>query len=173
MNNVCHKHIEHIFNDANFNALIQRLECESNNDDLKSEVILTMLELDCDKIMSMVESGTLLKYAYGMTWKMVKLERTAFFKKYRKRNDDKLIEYNRQFDGDEIPVEFVQIANELLERKLTMNPNDAHESMIFKKYVELKSCKRVADFFGIPAMHVFQVVKNVRIEIRKHINKHT
>ena len=56
-------------------------------------------------------------------------------------------------------------ANNKLDEKLRLSANDAHESIIFKKYVELKSCKKVADYFNIPKKHVFLVVKKTKEEL--------
>jgi hypothetical protein len=57
-----------------------------------------------------------------------------------------------------------------LNHKLTINANEAHESIIFKKYVELKSCTKVAEYFKIPKSHVFMVVKKTKQELKKAIN---
>jgi uncharacterized protein with HEPN domain len=47
---------------------------------------------------------------------------------------------------------------------------DAHESIIFQKYVELRSCVDVAKYFDIPKDHVFAVVKKMRNELKRAIN---
>jgi uncharacterized protein with HEPN domain len=47
---------------------------------------------------------------------------------------------------------------------------EAHESIIFNKYVELRSCVDVAKYFDIPKDHVFAVVKKMKHELKKAIN---
>jgi uncharacterized protein with HEPN domain len=58
----------------------------------------------------------------------------------------------------------------ILQSKLKGTPKDAHESIIFNKYVELRSCVDVAKYFEIPKDHVFAVVKKMKHELKKAIN---
>jgi uncharacterized protein with HEPN domain len=69
-----------------------------------------------------------------------------------------------------MPINVIVKAERHLENKMQGNIMEAHESIIFKKYVELRSCVDVAKYFEIPKDHVFAVVKKMRNELKRAIN---
>jgi hypothetical protein len=95
---------------------------------------------------------------------------SPFYYKYRKSDIEKAIEYIRLQGGKEMPNSAIITAQRHLENKLQSNSMEAHESIIFKKYVELRSCVDVAKYFEIPKDHVFAVVKKMRNELKRAIN---
>ena len=62
------------------------------------------------------------------------------------------------------------LAKQILNDKIDKGPNDAHESIIFNKYVELKSSDKVAEYFKIPKCHVYKVIKKTKNELKKALN---
>ena len=66
---------------------------------------------------------------------------SPFYYKYKKSDLSKAIEYCNSLAGY-YPIHLADIANEILDAKLTKNANEAHESIIFSKYVELRNCKK-------------------------------
>lgn len=154
-----------------FNKLLSKIEPIELQDDLKQEVALVLLSYDCKKISRLYKKNELLKYTLQIVWNQGVLSNGSFYKTYKKKDIDKAIDYLRSQLGNEIPVKASQIAKKVLKEKLEKNPNDAHESIIFNKYVELRSCKKVADYFMIPHLHVFNVVKKTKEELKQAINK--
>ena len=154
-----------------FNKLLSKIEPIELQDDLKQEVALVLLSYDCKKISKLYKKNELLKYTLQIVWNLGVLSKGSFYKVYKKNQVDKAVEYLRSQLGNEIPVKASAIAKKVLKEKLDKNPNDAHESIIFNKYVELRSCKKVADYFMIPHLHVFNVVKKTKEELKQAINK--
>ena len=76
----------------------------------------------------------------------------------------------RTQQGTEIPASVAVKAQKVLDKKMEIDANNAHESIIFKKYVELRNCQKVADYFKIPRLHVLQVVKKTKTELKHAIN---
>lgn len=169
--NKCHKYIEQIYTSQKVNDLLSKIRPEELQDDLKQEMALALLSLNCKKILDLNKRGKLLQYALGTIWTMGTMTKGNFYKTYKKNDFEKALEYLRLQLGNEIPIKASVIAKNLLKEKLEKNPNDAHESIIFNKYVELRSCKKVADYFMIPHLHVFNVVKKTKEELKKEINK--
>lgn len=167
----CHKYIEEIYLHPAFNKLLSKIEPIELQDDLKQEVALVLLSYDCKKISKLYKKNELLKYTLQIVWNLGVLSKGSFYKVYKKNQVDKAVEYLRSQLGNEIPVKASAIAKKVLKEKLDKNPNDAHESIIFNKYVELRSCKKVADYFMIPHLHVFNVVKKTKEELKQAINK--
>lgn len=167
----CNDHIESIYTDKTFNSLISKMNPVELQNDLKHEAMMILFEMDCNKIIELAKRNELCIYACGIVWKIVNSKRSTFYKNFRQNNHKQMIEYLHTFDGKEIPQSLGIVANKLLQDKLNMNPYDAHESMIFTKYVELKSYQKVSDYFGIPFRHVYNVINKTRKELKTHLKK--
>ncbi len=166
----CNKYIEEVYNNKKVNLLLSKIRPVELQDDLKQEMALALLKLDCKKIVKLNKEGKLINYALGTIWTMGTMTKGSFYKTYKKNDLTKAYEYLRLQLGNDIPNKASVIAKKILTDKLEMNPNDAHESIIFNKYVEFRSCKKVADYFMIPHLHVFNVVKKTKEELKKAIN---
>ena len=92
-----------------------------------------------------------------------------FYKKYKNNNLEFISDLYEYSDVNTDSSDMANHANNKLDEKLRLSANDAHESIIFKKYVEMKSCKKVADYFNIPKKHVFLVVKKTKEELKETI----
>jgi uncharacterized protein with HEPN domain len=57
-----------------------------------------------------------------------------------------------------------------LTKKLDIDANNAHEAILFNKYVELRSCQKVADYFMIPRKHVMNVINKTKKELKTKLN---
>jgi hypothetical protein len=169
--NECYEYIEELYQSSKVNQLISNIKPVDLQNELKQEVALYLLEYDCNKLIAIKHQGKLINFVLRIIWNMGTMKGTTFYRKYKRTFHKELNEYVILSDGDELPDEYVIDAISILENKLTKNPNEAHESIIFQKYVELESCQKVADYFGIPRLHVFQVVNNVKLELKKKIRK--
>jgi uncharacterized protein with HEPN domain len=166
----CNDIIEQLYNNDKINQLISKIQPSQLQDDLKQELAIVLLEYDCDKLKKISREGNIIGFAMQIIWTMGTSNRSPFYNKYRKNEIEKAFEYINSQNGNSIPFYTIQIAEKILQEKLKSTPSDAHESIIFNKYVEMRSCIDVAKYFDIPKDHVFAVVKKMKRELKKAIN---
>jgi hypothetical protein len=166
----CQEIIGEIYSDKRFIDLIGKTNPVELQDELRQEVALVLLNYNCIKIKSLYKKNELFKFVAGVVWTIGFKKNHKYYKTFKKKYDNKLEEYFRSKEGKEIPDSAIQIAIKILNDKLNKNANEAHESMIFEKYVELRNLQKVADYYNIPHIHVFNVVKKTREELKKAIN---
>lgn len=168
----CRNHIEVIYNHPAFNSLISKIKPFELQDDLKQEVALILLTKDCEQIIRLHEADELLQYSLKIVWNLATSKNTKFYKMFKKNDYDKLLEYANTLTGSElVSDEQIKVAKTILNEKLNTNANTAHESILFSKYVELRSCDKVAKYYGIPAIHCYEVINKTRKELKKAIRK--
>lgn len=170
MNN-CTEYVEQIYLHPKVNELIAKIEPKELQDDLKQEMAIVLLTYDCNKLTKIFEDNNLVAFASRIVWKMGTLQNGNFYRTYRKKDLNKAYEYMQSLVQSKPDLSSVKYAKQILNEKLLSNANDAHESMIFSKFVELRSCQKVADYFGIPRLHVHQVVNKTKQELKKEIKK--
>jgi hypothetical protein len=170
--NPCNNLIRDLYQNPKVNELLNKINPAELRDDLRQELALVLLDYDCDRLQQMDAEGTLVSFTRRVMWKMATLPNGNFIRKFRKPDTLPLP------DGDAIPApcernkdEAAEIIRVELSRKMARNPNEAHEAMIFEKYTELLSCEKVAAFFGVPRLHVFRVVKTVKLQIKNKLTK--
>lgn len=167
--NRCAEYIEQIYKSPKIINLVRNIKPVELQDDLLQELAVVLLEYDCDKLIQINKDGKLINFAMSIVWKMGTLQNGYFYKTYKKSYLHDAVEYFESQQGEEIPNDYIEQANTILDKKLAIDVNEAHEAILFKKYVELQSCQKVADHFGIPRLHVFQVINNVKKELKKKI----
>ena len=166
----CQEIIGEIYSDKRFVDLIKKIKPEYLQDELRQEVALILLNYDCKKIKSLYKKKELFNYVAGIVWYSSTYNNNDFYKKFKKVDIKQNVEYFNSLKGTEIPYSAHIKARSILNEKLNKNANEAHESMIFEKYVELRNLQKVADYYNIPHLHVFNVVKKTREELKKAIN---
>jgi hypothetical protein len=163
----CHEHIEYIYRSPQINKLISKVYPESLQDDLRQELALALLTIECDKIIQIYESNALLAYSLNIIKNMAFSNTSPFYKKFRKKDYEKALEYlNSQLKLPELNINFAQIANKRLTDKYLLDEMQAHEAILFNKYVEFRSCKKVADFYNIPEKHVKDIIRKTKLELK-------
>jgi hypothetical protein len=167
----CNEYIKRIYEDKKVNEFLSRIHPSELQDDLRQEMAVVLLNYDCLKLATMFHSGNLVSFAKGILWNMGRCQKGEFYRVFKARNDDKAKEYLRRITKDSDSLRMARMANKILEDKLMLDANEAHESIIFSKYVELGSCVKVAEFFGIPKYHVDRVVTKCRQELKKSIKQ--
>lgn len=166
----CNDIIEQLYINDKVNDLINKIHPIDLQGDLKQELAITLLEYDCNKLIKISNEGNIIGFAMQIIWTLGTSTRSKFYKVFKQDNNKKAIEYIRLQIGVEMPTSAIITAENHLQKKLKSNPMEAHESIIFQKYVELRSCVAVAKHFDIPKDHVFMVVKKMRNELKKVIN---
>ena len=164
----CHDHIEYIYRSPIINKLISKIHPSSLQDDLRQELAIVLLTIDCVKIIEIYEANALLPYSLNIIKNMAFSNTSPFYKKFRKKDYEKAVEYlNSQLKLPELNINFATIATKRLSDKYQEDELQAHEAILFTKYVELRSCKKVADYFTIPEKHVKDIIRKTKLELKK------
>jgi hypothetical protein len=166
----CNEIIIELYNDKRINDLIGKIKPTELQDDLKQELMLVLLDINCSKLKELKQSNSLLHYVIRIITNMAFSNNSPFFYKYKKSDTQKAMDFLRSLGGV-YPIHLADIAKDELQKKLLSNANEAHESMIFTKYVEIRNCQKVADYFGVPHKHVFDVVKKTKNHLKTIIKK--
>jgi hypothetical protein len=168
MNNLDkNKIIEYLYNHVDINRLINSVDPEHLRDDLKQEMALALLSMPDDKISEIWASSGLVGFTIKIITNMAFSSTSPFYKKFRKNDYQKALEYYRsQQKLPELNLNFANIANKRLAIKYQEDELQAHEAILFTKYVELRSCKKVADFYTIPEKHVKDIIRKTKLELR-------
>jgi hypothetical protein len=164
----CSEIISEIYQSKAVNELISKIEPKDLQNDLKQEIALELLQMDCEKIKRMYHANELTYYTIRMILNIGTGKNNNFFKKFKQK--DKINDYLYIQQGKEIPIHLSALASNILSDKLNSDPYSAHEAIIFNKFVELGNLKKVAEYFNIPHLHVFQVVKKTKAELKKALN---
>jgi len=168
----CHKYIETIYLDKQINQLIKSVRPEDLQADLRQELALALLSIDCEKISEIWACNGLIGFSIKIITNMAFSNTSQFYKKFRKNDIDKAIAYLRsQKKLPELNPTFANFATTRLEQKHKEDELQAHEAILFKKYVELRSCKKVSNYFNIPEKHVKDVIRKTRLELKQYCLK--
>ena len=167
--NECYQYIDKLFREKELQKLVKNIEPIELQDDLKQELALILLKYDCDKLKSIIFDGKFIGFVNNILWNLATQQNNVFIRTYRKHDIDKSIEYLNSIQTQALKGGIV--ADRHLEMKMIKSAKDAHESIIFRKYVELRNMKEVAKYFNIPHKHVFIVVSNVKKELKERINE--
>ena len=93
---------------------------------------------------------------------------SPFYKKFKKDDYDKAIAYLRsQMNLPVLDTKLSKLVNERLVLKYTIDEMEAHEAILFNKYVEMRSCQQVADYYSIPLKHVKDVIRKTKQELKQ------
>jgi hypothetical protein len=166
----CKKYIEEIYNHHAFISLLSKIKPKELQDDLKQEVALVLLTKDCGQIKRLYDANELLQYSLKIIWNLGTSKQTRFYRMFKKNDYENLSVYLETLKGTELVTDSqIRNINKILDGKLDKNANEAHESIIFRKYVELNSGEKVAEFFGIPSIHCYEVIRKTKKELIKAI----
>ena len=168
----CNDYIVQIFNNKKINELIKNIKPIDIQDDLKQELVIALYDYGCEKIINLHNENKLIALSMKLVWYMAIGTSNKFHRTYRKNDLQKAKEYLKSLEGKDYSDKSINIAKKELKDKLNRSSNEAHESIIFQKYVELGNCIQVAKFFNIPQMHVYTVVNKIKEELKTKINEH-
>lgn len=166
--NECYEYIDQLFRNKELDKIVTKIEPIDLQDDLKQELAIILLKYDCDKLKSIIFDGKFIGFVNNILWNLATQPNNVFIRTYRKQDIDKAIQYLKSLQNKEIRG--AEIAENHLNKKMVNSAKDAHESIIFRKYVECRNMKEVAKYFNIPHKHVFIVVSNVKKELKERIN---
>lgn len=165
---MCREAIKEVYLSPQIDALIKSVRPEHLQDDLRQEMALALLSIDCEKISEIWASNGLIGYAIKIVTNMAFSSTSPFYKKFRKKEYENAIDYLRSLVIlPELDMKLAKLADNRLKEKYQEDELQAHESILFSKYVELRSCKKVADFYNIPEKHVKDVIKKTKKELKQ------
>lgn len=167
--NECYEYIDQLFRNKELHKIVTKIEPIDLQDDLKQELAIILLKYDCDKLKSIIFDGKFIGFVNNILWNLATQPNNVFVRTYRKHDIDKTIQYLKSLQNKEIKGGLV--ADRHLENKMSKSAKDAHEAIIFRKYVECRNMKEVSKYFNIPHKHVFIVVSNVKKELKERINE--
>lgn len=160
----CSQYAERIFNDPKINTLIGKIQPTHLQADLRQEILLEVLTIDCNKIVEISARNKLTDYVAQMVCRMAFSKTSKFYYQFKKNNNDKAIEYLASLQpSPEIPTAKAQ---QYLNEKQNIDAINWHEVAIFRKYVEIGSMRGVARYFDVSVDHIWDVVNKVRNEIK-------
>lgn len=165
----CNEIVESVYNNPDLLRLISKIKPESIRDDLRQEIAVSLLEQPCDRIEGLFRENNLLRYSMRVCWLMATSKESTFYRKFRRNDLVKAVEYMRMVDlGPSVPESKGLIADKAVEILSSKNETvyDDHEARIFNKYVEIGSARKVAQYYNIPLKHVCAVVNKVKNELR-------
>lgn len=164
----CNEIIEYVYNHKEICRLIKSVHPIDLQDDLKQEMAMALLSMDCDKIQTIHASNGIIGFSIKIITNMAFSSTSRFYKKFRQSDYDKAIEYLRcQTKLPELNPKFATIATDRLNNKYLEDEMQAHEAILFTKYVEFRSCKKVAEFYNIPEKHVKDIIRKTRAELKQ------
>jgi hypothetical protein len=159
--------IEFVYMHPDINRLINLVDPEYLRDDLRQEMALALLSIPEEKISKIWASNGLIGFSIKIITNMAFSNTSPFYKKFRKNDYQKALEYYRsQIKLPELNTNFANIAKKRLANKYQKDELQAHEAILFTKYVELRSCKKVADFYSIPEKHVKDIIRKTKLELK-------
>jgi hypothetical protein len=166
----CSQYIEQIYRHHKIADLISKIKPDDLQDDLKQEMALALLSLDCKKILKLHKENKLIDYTMKMIWLMGTSSTSPFYTIFKKKRIIDYYDYLNINTGNHISNVSYNLTKQILKDKIDKGPNEAHEAILFNKYVEFNSSVKVAEYFKIPKSHVFMVVKKTKQELKKAIN---
>jgi hypothetical protein len=169
--NQCNDYIESIYKNELVNNVINKIEPIDLRDDLKHELVIVLYDYECEYLINLHNQNKLITFCLKVLWNMIKGTQNDFYRTYKKNDIEKAIGYFEWLMTDENHQSMIEVATTELRDKMNRNANEAHESIIFGKYLELQSCPEVAKYFNINKKHIYQVVNKVKNELKTKINE--
>ncbi len=177
-----------LFSSKEFNDCINKMEPEHLRDDLKSEVVMILLEMDEKKIIDLHQKNELKFYAVRIILNLMQSSSSPFYKKFRGLErvymDDMAVEHDRSegqrlfndaaqiADASFIDVEGVfteRVAREEMEDLALKEVDNLYwyDREIIRLYLQLGSYRKVEAETGIPWESIYFSIAKARKKIRQ------
>lgn len=168
----CSSIIQDVYLNPSINTTIGKIKPVELRDDLRQEMALCLLEMPCHRVISIQAENGLVKFAMRVLMNMATGTKNKFYRTYKRKEITQAIEYFRALQPlPSVPDHATKKIHYHFEKKVSGDKNEAHEYKVFTKYMELGSCQKVADYYGIPKQHVWEVVRKVKIELKNELKR--
>lgn len=132
-----------------------------------SELVISLYEMDEEKLISLFNRGELAPYCYKILWFSFNSESSPFYRKYIKpEQTSELINYDLEFE--EVDVEVIRGFINSLEAEISKKRFPS-EVRLFELYSELGSYRAVAKKVNLPVMTCFYIIEGFKNEIKKKL----
>jgi Tfp pilus assembly PilM family ATPase len=149
--------------------MLQNLVRYDEVEDYRQDLALAVLAKDRETIEAMEMAGQLAFYCTRIVLNI----RAVRHKKAMREKRELANGYRHKVETDSITGSDIDAAccRELFQQKMSHSAEGMHEVKIFETYLQTKSCRIVAEHYGIPHYHVNDVVKKIREELKKEIRR--
>ena len=155
------KIIEQLYNDADINAAIKKMQPVELQEDLKQEMFIVICEMTEDRFNDIFEKGYLKFFLVRTMLNMIKSDRSNFYKTFRNNYTE--------IEKDIVDERYENIEINISE---TLGCLYWYDREIFSAYINNgKNIKALSRDIGIPYRSLFETIKNVRIKLKKKIRK--
>ncbi len=173
----CNQLIATIYTHKQFTQIVNTLP-ERFRDDLRQELAVYMLGLGCEKLSEIWASKSVWRLLYAVAHNMasMKNKNNPVTKMFATEDYNAAIAWMKAVYGHkhketvttvagEVPVAFVSTVWHYIKGLKDKSLKSNHQYLLFNKWVELGSCLKVANYYGIPHLHVSKVIKDVKKDL--------
>lgn len=158
--------IEELYKSREFNDCIAKMEPEHLRDDLRSEVMLILLETDEQKLIAIHTAGALKFYTVRIIMNLIQSKTSKFYKQYRQQ----LNEINDRFAYEETDIQERATREEMEERAMQEIDNLYwYNSGIVKLYLKHGNYRAIEEDTGIPYSSAYKTIQKSFQEIREKV----
>jgi hypothetical protein len=176
--------IEELYRSKEFNECIGKMQPEQLQDDLRSEVMMVLLETDEAKLKGMHERGELKFYTVRVILNMIQSKTSAFYRKYRHLNkmfledpndiarDRQKFQIVAQADPPAVLVDDERVIKELKEERAMVAINDLYwyDREMIRLYMRLGNYRAIEKDTGIPWESCYSTIKKAIKKIRNELS---
>lgn len=161
----CSSVVGQMYTNPEFQKIIQKIP-ENYRDDIKQEAALKLLEMPCPKVVELFSKNNLFSYVNGLCYHIAVDKRHPLSINFRSIQERKAEEYvSTKTDLPTLPDSYGDQAKKILSEK-NKNEHEYLEQLVFLKYAELGSARKVAEHFKISRYYVDNIVKKVKAELK-------
>jgi hypothetical protein len=147
-------------------AMIHSFAPKGLSEDFEQEVYLLLLEMPADRIVELERSGFLIGYFIKLI-KNVGADRRIFNKNYFDKDVTDYLRHCENMTKKGVDGTRLSVFYNSFESWKQGSKNEKHDYLIMTKYIELKSCRKVADYFNVPLYHVQLTIDRIKKELKK------
>lgn len=137
-------------------------------DDFQQEVYIALLEIPAEKIIELNEKKYLTGYFINLI-KNIGLDRRVFTKYYFEKDVTDYVRHLDALSKKDFDLSLVSKVLSRFNKKINGSKFEKHDYLVMKKYIELKSCSKVADYFSVPKYYIEQNIRRIQSELKKEV----
>lgn len=158
--------ITEIYNSKELKEVINKMNPQSLRDDLLSEVMLVVCQLDEERLFKMHNEGYLKYYVIRTILNMIRSNDSSFHAKFRQIKEElKGIDIKDVSDNEELEEQLKNV--EEFHQSLPF-----YENKLIESYIELENnANRLSKETGIPVRSIYHTIKMIKNKYKKRDRK--
>lgn len=158
--------ITSVYQSQPFNTLISKIDPQHLQDDLKSEVVLVLMNKQPNFIIDLDDRGMIERYAMRVAVCMIKNKNGRFYNTFRKKFDANIPEIS-------LPELNGRVRKEMIEDKAMSLANNLYwyEKELLMLYIRLGSYRLVSKETGIPFRSCGQTIRTALDKIKVKLSE--